>query len=240
MTELDMNMVKKGIREPRIGLFDQGLVHEERCRQHADALAAYGWPAEKTEDIGSLTKTLGSKIAEQAEARIASKGTTKDEVSLRADAKELIGRVRIASGLVLSEVKVPNVTSESFKIGGKLGQSTPNILIYLEKMYPAVVAMDEPLKPYFRGESAASQVKAVKDALAAAQAQQEVAVSSLPQETLGVYEAKGRLLSRIEEVNRIARLAFWDRKDLWGQFNKDVLNRARKSRKPAPAQPENA
>ena len=134
---------------------------------------------------------------------------------------------------MLSQVKVPNVTDESFKIGMRLGQSTPSILIYLEKIHPAVVAIDEPLKPYFRGESAASQVKVVKDALAAAQAQQEVAVTSLPQETLGVYEAKGRLLSRIEEVNRIARLAFWDRKDLWGQFNKDLINRARKSRKKA-------
>lgn len=79
-------------------------------------------------------------------------------------------------------------------------------------------------------------VAQAKGNLDAAQATQEVGVSSLPQETLGVYEAKGRLLRRIEELNKVARIAFWEQKEIAGQFNKDVLNRARKTRRKAEAQ----
>jgi hypothetical protein len=51
--------------------------------------------------------------------------------------------------------------------------------------------------------------------------------SSLPQETLALYENKGRLLNRIEEMNRVARIAFYDQNEIAGQFNKDVLRRRR-------------
>ena len=72
------------------------------------------------------------------------------------------------------------------------------LLTCLEKIHPAVVAMDEQLKPNFGGESAAALVKnALKD-LDAAQAAQEVSVASMPRETLEIYETKGRLLAKIE------------------------------------------
>ena len=48
--------------------------------------------------------------------------------------------------------------------------------------------------------------------------------------TLALYENKGRLLNRIEEMNRVARIAFYDQNEIAGQFNKDVLRRGRKSR----------
>lgn len=62
-------------------------------------------------------------------------------------------------------------------------------------------------------------------------------IATLPQETQQVYESKGRLLRDIEELNRVAKIAFWNRKEIAGLFNKDVINRARKSRSPSAAEP---
>ena len=72
--------------------------------------------------------------------------------------------------------------------------------------------------------------------LGESQGTQEQALTSMPQDTLKLYETKGRLLTSIERVNKIAKIAFWDRKDLSAQFNKDVLNRSRKARKTAAAE----
>jgi hypothetical protein len=56
-------------------------------------------------------------------------------------------------------------------------------------------------------------------------------VTTLPRETLEVYEVKGRLLSRIEAMNKVGKIVFWNESDIAGLFNKDVPKRARKSRK---------
>jgi hypothetical protein len=42
-------------------------------------------------------------------------------------------------------------------------------------------------------------------------------------------ETKGRLLSAIEEMNRVARIAFYERSEIAGQFNKDLVRRGRRT-----------
>jgi hypothetical protein len=233
MTELDMNLVKKGLKEPRAGLIDQGYVHIKVCQAHQAPLAEHGWPVERTAEMAAMVEELASNMAGQLEAKQAAKSATRDEVADRAHAKALIGKIRLGASMVLVDGPVNGIAMDAFHSGGTLHQSTPKILAHLAKIESATAAIDNELRPYFKGESAAAMVAAVKDALAAAQGKQEFAVSSLPQETLAVYENKGRLLSLIEEVNKVAKLAFWERKDIAAQFNKDVLNRARKTRKPA-------
>ncbi|MCK9462254.1 MAG: hypothetical protein M0R80_21720 [Proteobacteria bacterium] len=231
MAELDMNLVKKGMKEPREGLRDQGVVSAGLARNHAAALAACGWTADATAEIDALVEALGSKVAQQAEARIAAKGTTADERAARAAAKELIGKVRLGASIVLGREKVPGVTLESFEAGHALGQSTPKIAMYLEKVAPAVEAIDERLMPFFGGEKASLLMKAARASLDGSQATQEVSVATVPRETQEIYEIKGRLLKRIEELNKVGKIAFYGQNDIMGQFNKDVLNRSRKSRK---------
>jgi hypothetical protein len=62
-------------------------------------------------------------------------------------------------------------------------------------------------------------------------AQQGKVISALPVATQQVYEAKGRVLEQIEDLNRAGRTAFDGNAAMMAKFNKDVLNRARKARK---------
>ena len=237
MSELDLDLVKKGMSEPREGVRDEGVVHIGLGQKYAVEMAACGWAEENTTEIETLVESLGSHVAEQAEARVVSKGTTSNEGSSRASAKALIGKVRLGASIVLSKTKVPNVTKESFEAGHTLGQSTPKIAMYLEKVPPAVKAIDDQLMPYFGGEKASEMIAAARSNLDVAQATQEVTVSSLPRETQEIYEAMGRLLRQIEEMNKVGKITFYGQGDIMGQFNKDVLNRARKSRKKDPPPP---
>jgi hypothetical protein len=100
--------------------------------------------------------------------------------------------------------------------------------MYLEKIKPVVAAMDEQLKLYFGGEKPSEILQRLQGALDQAQAKQEIDLAGLPKETLSLYETKGRLLSSIEEMNRVARIAFYERSELAGQFNKDLVRRGRR------------
>jgi hypothetical protein len=70
-----------------------------------------------------------------------------------------------------------------------------------------------------------------KQKLDTADTAQELTLANLPEETLKIYEAKGRVLEAIEDLNRLAKNAFAGQAEIIGKFNKDLLLRARKERK---------
>ena len=75
-------------------------------------------------------------------------------------------------------------------------------------------------------------VKAVEDAranLEAADVKQERAIQDLPGDTLEIYEAKGRALLLLADLNDAGHNAF-DGAPEAGKFNKDLVLRARKER----------
>ncbi len=230
MADINLELVKKGRGEPREGVRDQGLVQVALAEKYRDTLSEHGWSAEETEAMSALVSELGSSVAVQAEARGQSKAAHDEEVSARTGAKAFIRALRLAAPLALREAPAQGVTVESFASGGRLGQATPRLAMYLERVRPAVVALDEPLAKYFRGQSPAVRLDEVKAKLDAAQQTQESGYAGLPVDTLRVYESKGRLVQMIEDVNRVARIAFDGRAEIIAQFNKDVLLRARKTR----------
>lgn len=63
-------------------------------------------------------------------------------------------------------------------------------------------------------------------------------MASLPVDTQKVYAAKGRGVELVEELNAVAKNAFEGDAALIGQFNKDVLLRARKAQAAAEEQEE--
>lgn len=147
------------------------------------------------------------------------------------NAKKFKRRLTNVLPIVLRDSPLPDVTIDNFEAGTTLGRSTPKISNYLAKIRPHVVKLDEHLRPYFGGERASEQLDAVKSALDAADAVQEADIASLPEATQKVYEAKGRVLQDIEDLNRIARNAFEGNADAIALFNKDILPRARQERK---------
>ena len=58
---------------------------------------------------------------------------------------------------------------------------------------------------------------AVKSALDSADATQEVSVAGVPAETQKVYEAKGRVLELIEDMDRVAKNAFDGQAEVVGE-----------------------
>jgi hypothetical protein len=227
MEELDPRLVNKGMDEPREGLCDEAFAHVGLGRKLEADLGACGWTPANTAEVETLAMSLGSRDAARAEAVVTAKNTTEKERAERAKAKRLVGKVRIAGALALAETSLPNVSRDSFEAGHSLGQSTPKIVAFMQKILPAVTALDERMRPYFGGESPAALVSQSLQGLIDAQISQESEGATATLETKRVYETKGRLLERIEAMNKVAKIAFYDRSDVAGLFNKDVLNRAR-------------
>ncbi|HUT79103.1 MAG TPA: hypothetical protein VM285_15500, partial [Polyangia bacterium] len=212
MARTDDTLVQKGVSQPRVGLLDQGIVHAELGRRNAEKLAEHGWTPADTEEIEELTRELGMSITAQHQARIVSKSATRTEAATRAKAKALIGRIRLAASLVLAREHFAGVSMRSFAAGRTLGRSTARVASYLAAIRSSVELLDEHLAPYLGTTKASELVATALAELDAIQGGQEVGVATLPLSTREVNLAKGRLLSRIEELNKVARIAFWDRR----------------------------
>jgi hypothetical protein len=146
------------------------------------------------------------------------------------DAKALLHDLRLSMPMVLRTANKPEINEAAFRSHEALNRSTPKIIAHLDRIRPLVQRIDEPLKPYFGGESALARLDVVKRKLEQADATQEVSIKDASLETLQLWEAKGRLLELIEDLNRTGRMAFRGRAELIGRFNKDLLLRARLSR----------
>ena len=111
-----------------------------------------------------------------------------------------------------------------------MGRSVPRLSVYLSNITPMIIRMDEALKTYFNGKSAAAELAAIRLGIDSKATTQALALLALPAETLGVYEAKGRVLEMIEDINRLGHNAFEDAPEVARQFNKAILARAKRSR----------
>lgn len=238
---VSMKLVNKGRGEPRDGLVQQGKVHVGLAKKHATELAGAGWTAEKTQALEAGVTSLESNVSIQADSRGAARDLLRTEHDALDSAKTFVRKLRTALPMALRDSPVAGVDAASFKAGRNLGRSTRKVSAYLVQIRPAVVKLDDGLAPYFGSKKASEQLDAVKAALDAAGSEQEVKLAGLPQDTLAVYETKGRVLQTIEDLNRSAKIAFDGQPELIAEFTAmDALERARAPRKKAPAKPPTA
>ena len=219
---VNMRLAAKGKGEPREGLVQQGKAHILLARHYAEALIESGWSDEDTVALEKDVAMLESMSTSQADERSANG----DEAAL-GEAKAFLRRLRNALPRALRE-STAGVNAEVFEISSALGRSTPKISEYLARIRPTLEAMDDDLAKYFGGRKATHVVDSVKSALDKAGSAQDLALASLPEATLVLYEVKGRVLQRIEDLNRAGRIAFEGQAETVGKFNKDVLLRARR------------
>jgi hypothetical protein len=205
-------------------------VHVALAKQHAAALAEHGWSADDTTALAVDVGTLDSSMAAQAEAKIEAGGAVKEEEDAIDGAKQFLRRLRYGLPRAIREAKKPGVTLAAFAAGERLGRATPKIAAYLMKIKPAVAALDGALAGSFGGKKASEELDVVKGALDGADTAQEIARTNVPEQTLAVYEVKGRVLEGIEDLNRAAKSAFDGQAEVAAKFNKDILLRARKAR----------
>lgn len=227
----DMRLVRKGRNEPLAGLVQEGRTHLELGTGNAAELNTTGWFADDTTDMRELVTRLDTDAAAKADAVEVVLGLGHAEQMAIDEVKAFIRRLRNALPRALRESRAEEVTASSFYAGGRLGRSTPKLSRYLADIRPSVVRLDTALARHFNGTAPSTILDTVKNALDGADATQEAALAALPAETQSIYEAKGRLLEMIEDMNRAGKSAFDGNATKMAMFNKDILLRARKARK---------
>lgn len=233
--KIDMRLAAKGEGEPREGLVQQGRAHITLAKDYAASLVESGWSDEDTAALEKDVTMLESTMASHAEDRAA--GVGRDSPAL-AEAKAFLRRLRHALPRALRE-SVAGVNPQVFETTSALGRSSARISEHLDRIRPAVELLDEDLAKYFGGRKASQALDAVKAALDQRRVKeaQENGLASLPDEVLAIYEVKGRLLERIEDLNRAGKIAFEGQAETVGKFNKDILLRARRPRPASAAAP---
>ena len=240
---LNMKLVSKGRFEPTTGLIDQLDYHLGLSSTHAAALAAVGWSAADHSALATVRGALDAARQSQLEARDKSWQHTRAEHEAVQASKEFRYLLSLAlkdiyiRASVDTTLAVP-VTEDAFLTRelGNLGRNTSKLIRYFGNIRQHVVNMKALLDPYFNNQDVVAQFDAVRTALEAAQATQELALEQLPQETLAFYEQKGAAVIGIERLNRLGKMAFAKQATTAGHFNKDVLLRARRQAKKAQAE----
>ena len=240
MLRIDERLAKKGKKEPREGLMQQGIVHLALAKRFPAELAENGWTSDDTVTFEGRVAALGSTVSAQADARLLASAALDTEASSMADAKKFIRKLRNGLPRALREAQEPGLTMAAFAPGETLGYSTPKVSAYLTRILPAVAKLDNYLTKCFGGKKASEVLADRKSALDGAGVTQEIAWKSLPRETLLVCEIKGRVLEGIEDLNRAGKSAFEEQPETVALFSKEVLARARHERKKKPKPNANA
>ena len=234
MTPVDLRLVRLGQSQPRALLVEQGLVSVGLAQEFAVPLKTFGWTDAKAKALGAEVTALQSSQATQADQQDDAHTALGGEARAKADAKAFVRRLRLAWPLALRDAgDKAGVAAQAIESGGPIGQSTPKLVSYLTTVAPAVKTLDKYLAPYMGGQSPSATLAKLRPALEQADTTQENEWAQVPESTQRIYEAKGRLLEAIVELNRIGQIAFDGDAVTRARFNKDILLRGRKQ-KPTP------
>ncbi len=226
-TPVDPRLVRLGLPYLRAALVEQGLVTEGLAKEFSATLKTYGWSDTKAKSLRATIELLQSAEATQADQRDDARTAHGGELAAKANAKAFVRKLRLAWPLALRDAggKVA-VAADAIESGGELGRSTPKIIAYLTTVAPAVKALDAQLKVYFGGVSPTATLAQLRPALEGADTTQELELAQVPESTQRIYEAKGRLVEAITEINTLGRIAFDGDAVQRARFNKDLILRA--------------
>jgi hypothetical protein len=225
MAAINTYYVAKGRGRKVRALEQQGRYTRNEVNKSLAELKADGLQENYLEDMDQSLATLGERYTKQQTTRGKARGETRVEVGSRTRGKSFKRRLWNAVGLLLKPGDPSKLTPSDFA-SGKIGDSTPRLIEYFERVKGHVQALDDRLKPFFKGGSAYAQLLEVEAALKAADDSQMSTSASAPIETQALWEAKGKVLDLIEQANRVARIAFDGDAARLSRFNKDLLLRA--------------
>ena len=221
-------LAKKGEREPNDGVVEQAGKSVETGTTYKTKLLAYGYTeakfAEMTALLAIITSGLGSRQGTWASAT----GATPSEVAAFQALKDHFLRLSLVAPIVIRERKPSGIEANCFSVDKQVRHSTKKLLKHADRTREFVVTLDEPLKPYFAGQSALAEHDRLRAALFEANSKQETVREASPEKTVEINVAKGRLLELIDDMNRTGRVAYMDNAEIAGRFNKDLLLRARR------------
>lgn len=231
MSGVDEFLVRKGADIPRLGVLDQARVQRELLAKYIVLFMEYGWTDEHTRQFDDAIALVSSERAAAIEARTASKNNLERQERAVTEAKALKRKLVLAFNDLQAARQLGDHVHQAITKSGRLRRSPTLLSGYFTDIRPHVATYSTPLRRYFRGAYPLELLDPIVAELDSAQAKQEADYSALPLETRKVYEAKGLLLSLIEQINRIGKIAFDGDAMAMAQFNKDLLQRARKARR---------
>ncbi len=227
MRTLQERWEQKGRRVPIIIVIEQGRIQLSLAEEHAEPLGAYGWQPEKTVTLKDRITALEESVAQKSSAVDASKDALRTERLHQDDAQNFVDKLRTAVPLVLKNSPDAGVTDDAFKIGEPLNRRTSRYIKYFIKVRPFVETFDAAMTPYFGGKSALAELDGIKSDLVQAETAQESGRAVLPSATHKALALAGEVHDLIDEVNRVAKLAFREHPEIASLFNKALIRRAR-------------
>jgi hypothetical protein len=232
--EVDLRLARKGRREPLGGLLEQARHSVGLARKHAAALARAGWPAARTDGLEADVLRLEGLAG--AHAELGRKTRTKADAEQRAidDAKRFLRVLRAALPMALRDAEPHGPKPEAFRVGRELRRSVAQIAVHLGTIREAVQKLDPALAPYFGGKKPSATLAKVRAALETADTAHDEERRARVPVTWQAYEARGRVVQDIEDLQRVARIVFDGKPELRKAFGKEILERARKKRAPKP------
>lgn len=227
---IDLRLAKKGRREPLGALLEQARYSIGLARQHAAPLAKSGWPRPRTDGLEADVVLLEGVVATHTEKGKSTRARALAEQRAIDDAKRFLRALRAALPMVLREPGLASVDVSALRIGHELRRSVDRIRAYLATLQEALPRLDAPLSPYFGGKKPSTLVAKLRAGLEHADQAHEDERKARTPVTWQAYEARGRVIEAIEDLHRVARIAFDASPDTRAKFNRRILEAARKKR----------
>lgn len=221
----------KGARTSLRGLLDQAPVTIQLAKDQMVRLEGYGLRADMVADAETTLSELDTDRAKAIDARVASKDDRGDELYWLAAAKKHKRLLVSAADDLVRDGEITEAERAGLNTGAKLARSTPRHVEYLLNTQKLVERLAPKLASLLGGGDVADEHSFILEGLRDAQTRQESGRQALPEDTRGVNELKGRLLTFIERVNSAGKRAFDGDALMIARFNKDLLLRASATKK---------
>jgi hypothetical protein len=233
----DDRLVRKGRDVPPTSLTQQARVSIQLARAHAVGLARYGWSPPQTEALLVRTQALAAVTGERCAHADAARRATLQEAVARREAMRFLRHLRTALPLALRAAPSDGPAARAFLAGAPLGRCSAKVLAHLVAIASPVAHLEAQLAPYFPGARPTARLAHVHDALGVAQAERTRLHAEIPTQSDRAHRVAGELLEAIEDLHRIAKLAFEDEPLLRAAFSKKWIERGHRRRPVAEATP---
>ena len=225
-------LLRKGRDVARGALLEEAKIALGLARMHAEALAGAGWSTKQAKQLGAHLDALSAAVGAHHEQRLMARSATEREAEARRVAMRFLKHLRNAVPLAL-RTSTAKVKPEAFRVGVPLGRSTPRIAAHLTKLAGPVTKLDADLAPYFGGKRASDRLRETLALLSKRDVEQEVQRQASPRETERLYRAAGEVLQDLEDLHRVARIAFDEQPEIRRAFRKKKLAKGRRAGKGA-------
>ncbi|MBI4701731.1 MAG: hypothetical protein HY744_11335 [Deltaproteobacteria bacterium] len=173
--------------------------------EDADALATYGWSAERTQELAALRQKTATAFADSRLAREDTIAATQRRDEALSAAKLWLRRATLvaSNAFMLDPAK-----ADDFRLREGIGRAVPRVVARLDLVVKAFERHQTALAAWGGGAELLADGKSVLGALRDAEKTKGVEIAALPSQTRDFYRHKGELYVAVKRLQRAGRSAF--------------------------------